>query len=298
VTTTQSNTRCGMVTLVGRPNVGKSTLLNSILGRKVSIVTYKPQTTRHQIQGIKTDGNLQKVFVDTPGLHLNGEKALNKYMNKTAMGSMTDVDVIVWVIDVTRFSEEDSWVQNKLLENKDNNIIIALNKIDLIKDKSTLLPLMEELAKVSSCVIPISAYKEENLDSLEKEINKHIPASPFYYPEDMQTGRNKDFHMSEIIREKLMILAEKEVPYGLTVEIEKVDESKKTTFVHALIWVEREGQKQIIIGKQGSNLKIIGEQARYDIERLLGKKICLKLWVKVKESWSNSPAIMSDFGYV
>lgn len=293
-----SSTQCGMVSIVGRPNVGKSTLLNALLGKKVSIVTYKPQTTRHQIQGIKTNGTLQKVFIDTPGLHLNAHKALNKYMNKAAIGSMVDVDAIVWVVDATRFSHEDEWVQNKLKEYSKDKIIIALNKIDLVKNKSDLLPLMKSLGETSNCVMPISAYKRDNLERLEHEINQLIPNNPFYYPEDMQSGRNKDFHISEIIREKLMLQAEQEVPYGLTVEIEKIDTSKKTPFIHALIWVERSGQKQIIIGQAGSNLKTIGERARADIERLLGQKVCLKLWVKVKESWSDNPAIMSDFGYV
>lgn len=293
------NTRCGMVAIVGRPNVGKSTLLNALMGTKVSIVTYKPQTTRHQIQGILTKGSLQKVFIDTPGLHLNAHKALNKYMNKAAMGSMVDVDVIVWVVDATRFSKEDEWVKNILVQQKeDAKIIIALNKIDLVKDKSDLLPLMQSLGDVSDCIMPISAYKKENLERLESEIDQEIPLNPFYFPEDMQTGRNKDFHMSEIIREKLMLLAQKEVPYGVNVEIEKIDVTGKTPFIHALIWVERAGQKQIIIGKAGQNLKLIGEQARKDIEKLLNKKVCLKLWVKVKSSWSDNPAVINEFGYV
>lgn len=291
-------TRCGMITILGRPNVGKSTLLNAILGQKISIVTYKPQTTRHQIQGIKTTGNTQKVFIDTPGLHLNAERALNKYMNKAALGSLVDVDAIVWVVDATRFSKEDEWVEKKLQSEKREHIIIALNKIDCVKDKSTLLPLMQKLGELSDCIIPISAYKRDNLDRLEKEIDALLPESPFYYPEDMTSGRGKDFHLSEMIREKIMLATEKEVPYGVTVEIEKIDTSGKIPFIHALIWVERSGQKQIVIGKKGEQLKTIGALARKEIERWLGNKVCLKLWVKVKAAWSDNPAVMSDFGYV
>jgi len=292
-------TRCGFVAIIGRPNVGKSTLLNHILGQKISITSRKPQTTRHQILGIKTEGDDQIVYVDTPGLH-NDEKgkALNRYMNKAASDALRFVDVIVFLIDRTRWTDEDESVLQKL-EYTQCPVILAVNKIDQLKDKGELLPQLEKLSVKYpfAAIMPLSAKQGHNVDALEKKVMEFLPEGPHHYPEDQITDRSSRFIVSEIVREKLMRNLGEEVPYGVTVEIEEFTHSGTLLTISALILVEREGQKRIVIGDKGDVLKNIGRDARLDIEKMFECKVMLNLWVKVRRGWSDDERALKSLGY-
>lgn len=291
-------TRCGFVAIVGRPNVGKSTLLNDILGKKLSITSKKPQTTRHQIIGIKTKDACQTIYVDTPGMHKNTPKAINRYMNKTVLQAIQDVNVIVFVVDCREWSEEDEMVLQRI-RNTNVPIILAINKIDLIKDKETLLPRIEELSKryQFASIVPLAALKSKNVDALEKEISQYMPECIHYFPDDEYTDRSIKFLAAEIVREKLMRALGEELPYAISVVIEKYETKEKITEIAALIYVERDGQKAIVIGKKGEMLKKIGREARLDMEKLIGQKVFLQLWVKVKSGWSDSDKWLQHLGY-
>lgn len=293
-----SVTRCGFVAIVGRPNVGKSTLLNTLVGKKVSITSFRPQTTRLQILGIKTQGNVQTVFVDTPGIHLGNKKALNRYMNKTARQALIDVNAVIFVVEALKWTAEDQ-VVCQLLQSASCPIYIALNKIDLISDKEKLLPFMQQLqAKLPQAeIIPVSATKAMQIQVLDEAVKNCLPESVFYFPQDEFTNHSKYFYVSEIIREKLMRLLGKELPYASCVQVESIEDKDKIIHISALIWVEREGQKRIVIGEKGSKLKEIGQQARLDMERYFGKKVFLQLWVKVKEGWSEDPKTLEGLGF-
>lgn len=290
--------RCGYVAIIGRPNVGKSTLLNRILGQKISITAHKPQTTRHRVLGIKSTFNSQIIFVDTPGIHAGKKSALNRYMNRAATSSITDVDVVLFLVDQLKWLEEDEYVLKKLL-NCGAPVILVINKLDKVKDKEKLLPHMEKLASQYDFaqVIPISARNGEGVDVLEKTIVEILPVSPPYFPLDQVTDRSLRFMAAEFIREKLMRTLGEEVPYSLTVEIEKFEEQKNLIRIHAVIWVSRDSQKGIIIGKQGRQLKTIGELARKDMEQAFESKVFLQLWVKVKEGWSDDERALRTLGY-
>lgn len=283
-----SNTQCGFIALVGRPNVGKSTLLNQLLGKKISITSPKPQTTRCQILGVKTKGHKQTVWVDTPGIHLREKKALNRCMNKAAKRSLQDVNAIVFVVEAMQWTEEDEAVW-RLLENQTVPVLIVVSKIDKIKDKQALLPFMQTLHQKTNAhqVIPISAIQREQLDVLEQAVEAQLPDDVFYFPEDMSSNMGASFHLSELIRERLMIYLQKEIPYSIAVQIEKIEQGGAVCHIHALIWVEREGQKRIVIGEKGEQLKRIGCSARESLEAYLQKKVNLKLWVKVKSNWAS-----------
>lgn len=291
-----SNSYCGFVTFVGRPNVGKSTLLNSIVGQKLSITCHKPQTTRSNLYGIKTTGDKQAVFVDTPGIHLHDKNQLGKLMNKQARSALIDVDVALFVVEAGRWTEEDGLVASLLDLSK---TICVINKIDKFKDKQALLPFIQTLSeKIPGVpVVPVSAYKGEQLDVLEGMLMDRLPESPFHYPQEVTCSHGETFRITEIVREKILRLVEAEVPYSATVQIESLENQEKFVKVHALIWVEREGQKKILIGAKGANLKAIGTQARKDMEKLLGRKVVLKCWVKVKKGWSDNLALMSQVGF-
>lgn len=297
-----TKTICGYVAIVGRPNVGKSTLLNNLLGEKISITTPKPQTTRSQILGIKTIRSdtlvAQMVYIDTPGIHHEDKRAMNRYMNRIAAAVLTDADVIIFMVDVMSWRSEDELVLEKL-QQTDKPVILVLNKIDLLKDKAAILPLIDKLKKRYAFVhiIPLSALQAENTAILEEEIMKLLPENPLFYPEDFLTDRPLRFQVAEIIREKLILDTEEELPYTTTVEIETMKEEEKLVEVSAIIWVERSGQKVIIIGKKGGRLKKIGISARRDIERLVGKKVFLRLWVKIKEHWTDDERALRSFGY-
>lgn len=291
--------RCGYVAIVGRPNVGKSTLLNALLGQKISITSPKPQTTRHRITGILTTQQAQFVFVDTPGMHKSGGRAINRYMDRTAGGSLSDVDAVIFVVSAERWTEEDDYVLQRV-QGSGKPVILAVNKVDTLEDKEQLLPLLAELSQKMDFtrILPISAWKGTNLKELLQVIETCLPTSetPFY-PDDQITDRSERFLAAEIIREKLMRRLGKELPYSLTVEIEKFVTEGQMYRINALIWVERAGQKKIVIGRGGSMLKDIGAQARKDMENLFGRKVFLEMWVKVREGWSDDERALRSLGY-
>jgi len=290
--------RCGYVAIIGKPNVGKSTLLNKIIARKISITAAKPQTTRHKISGIKTIANMQIIYVDTPGIHAKQKYKLNHYMNKVALKTMTAVDVILFMVNGLVWEEEDEHIL-EYLKNVKCPVILLINKVDTIDNKGKLLPYLEELNKKMNFtkIIPISATKGTNVDVLEKTIVGFLPEGAFLFPEKQTTDRDDKFLAAEIIREKLVRWLGQELPYATTVVIESFANTNHTLRISATIFVERAGQKIIIIGKQGSVLKKIGTLARQDMEQLFHRKIFLTLWVKVNDSWSDDAAALERLGY-
>ena len=292
-------TRCGYVAIVGRPNVGKSTLLNHILGQKLAITSRKPQTTRHNMLGIKTEGDVQAVYVDTPGLHKHNDKALNRYMNRSASTALKDVDVVVFVVDRMRWTDEDQLVLEKVQHVK-CPILLAVNKADRLEDKSELLPHLNWLAEQlpQAEIVPISALQGQNLDTLEKLVGERLPESEHFYPEDQITDRSSRFLAAELIREKIMRQLGAELPYQITVEIEEFKQEGRILHIHGLILVERDGQKKIIIGDKGERIKRIGQEARKDMETMFDSKVMLNLWVKVKGGWSDDERALRSLGYL
>ena len=292
---------CGFVAIVGRPNVGKSTLMNRILGQKVSITSRRPQTTRHQVMGIKTDGDTQFVYVDTPGMHIMSKdrnKAINHFMNQAATQALRDVDCVVFIIDRTRWSDEDQAVL-KRLEHVEAPIVLAVNKVDRLQDKASLLPWLSEVGarREFAAIVPISAKHGTQVETLEAEVAKHLPESVHFFPEDQVTDRSMRFMAAELVREKIMRQLGDELPYQVTVEIEEFRETDRVTHISALILVERQGQKVILIGDNGERIKNIGREARLDIERVLDTKVMLNLWVKVKRGWSDDERALKSLGY-
>jgi len=288
----------GFVALVGRPNVGKSTIMNHLIGQKISITSRRSQTTRHRILGIKTDEDSQIIFVDTPGLHEKQPRAMNRYLNRAASDSLRDVDVVVFVVEGTRWHPDDEWVLEKI-KRVSGPVIVAINKTDRIEDKASLLPFMQQLAERGdfAAIIPVCARRGEHLDDLEQAIRKHLPVSVPFYPEDQVTDRSERFLAAELVREKLFRKLGDEIPYGLTVEIESFKEEKKLLTIHALIWVEKSSQKPIVIGRKGALLKSVGQEARQDMEKAFGQKVFLQLWVKVKEGWADDDRALRSLGY-
>lgn len=295
----ENGMRCGYVAIVGRPNVGKSTLLNRILGQKLSITSRKPQTTRHQILGIYTEDDLQVVYVDTPGLHKDDKgKALNRFMNQTASEALRHVDLVVFIVDRTAWTDEDQIVLDKL-QHVRCPVLLAVNKVDQLKDKDALLPQLDLLASKRhfDAILPISAEKGHNVERLRSEVESRIPEGVHLFPEDQITDRSSRFVAAELIREKLMRNLGDEVPYGTTVEIEQFNHDGRILNISALILVEREGQKRIVIGDKGEVLKTIGRDARLDMERMFDTKVMLNLWVKVKRGWSDNERALQSLGY-
>jgi GTP-binding protein Era len=290
--------RCGYVAIVGRPNVGKSTLLNHILGQKISITSRKPQTTRHQVLGIKTQDNHQIIFVDTPGLHLNANKAINRYMNRAASSAIRDVDLVVFVVDRTVWTEEDEFVLQQIKQ-AGLPALLVLNKVDLLADKAELLPHLKMVADKAgfAAILPVSALRQHNVDALEEEILKFLPESTHFFPEDQITDRSQRFLAAEIVREKIMRQLGDELPYAIAVEIEEFAQEGETLHISAVIFVERKGQKRILIGEKGSRLHSIGSDARRDMETLFDSKVMLRLWVKVKSGWSDDERALRSLGY-
>ena len=290
--------KCGFVSIVGRPNVGKSTLVNSILRNNISIVTRKPQTTRNRILGIYTMPEYQAIFIDTPGIHINEKKAINRVMNKTAINAIMDTNLNLFVCDSSYWSEEDEVVLNQL-KNARSPSILLLNKIDLIHPKDKLLELISTLSNKYefSEVIPIMAKNRDSLKSLLSIIPKYLPNSPQLYESEMITDRSRIFIASEKIREKLILQMNQEIPYGISVEIDKFSEETKQIRIDAMIWVEKNGQKGIVVGKDGSTLKKIGTSARLDLKNYFKKNIHLNLWVKVKSNWADSKKELISMGF-
>ncbi|WP_298449938.1 GTPase Era [uncultured Marinobacter sp.] len=291
------DSRCGFVAIVGRPNVGKSTLLNHILGQKLSITSRKPQTTRHKVLGIKTEGPVQAIYVDTPGMHVEEPRALNRYMNKAATSALSGVDVVVFVVDQLAWTTADEMVLEKLSK-LDCPVILAVNKVDRIEKRESLLPHLDMLSRKRDFaeIIPMSALKETNLEPLEEAVSRFLPESVHFYPDDQITDRSERFMASEMVREKITRQLGAELPYSVAVEIEEFKHDGKTLHISALILVEREGQKKIMIGDKGDRLRSIGQDARADMERMFDCKVMLKLWVKVKRGWADSDRALKSLG--
>lgn len=295
----ERETRCGYVAIVGRPNVGKSTLLNHMLQQKISITSRKPQTTRHRILGINSDETHQCIFVDTPGLNAQfNNKALNRIMNDTVLSVIKDVDVILFVVERFIWNEADQFVL-EALQNTTVPVLLLINKIDLVQDKSELLPHLAELSKKRNFeeIIPVSALGGHNLDTIESLVKNLLPIGPFLFPGDQITDRSSRFLAAELIREKVTRQLGDELPYEVTVEIEKFEKVKSVLHIHGLILVDRKGQKRIIIGKDGERLKQIGSAAREDMERTFQCKVMLNLWVKVKSGWADDERALQSLGY-
>jgi GTP-binding protein Era len=290
--------RCGYVAIVGRPNVGKSTLLNHLLGQKISITSRKPQTTRQRVLGIKTEADHQIIFVDTPGLHKDAQKALNRYMNRTASAAIRDVDLVLLVVDRTAWTDEDSMVLEQI-QQSGRPCLLVVNKVDLLEDKSALLPHLQVLADKGqfAAILPVSALRRHNVEELEQEILKFLPVSEHFFPEDQITDRSQRFLAAEIVREKIMRQLGEEIPYSISVEIEEFALDGELLNISALIFVERKGQKIILVGEGGSRLRSIGTDARRDMELLFDCKIMLRLWVKVKSGWSDDERALRSLGY-
>jgi len=295
---TEAQTRCGFIAIVGRPNVGKSTLLNRILGQKLAITSRKPQTTRHRMLGIHTEGQTQFVFVDTPGIHKSTGRALNDYMNKEAVDSLRDVDAVIFVVDRLRWTDEDEHVF-ELIKKSKTPVIIAINKVERLENKNDVFPYISELSNryEFSNIIPISALQGVQVDALLEAVEAHIPPSPMYFSEDQITDKSSRFLAAEIVREKITRQLGDELPYQMTVEIESFKDKGNVLEIHAVILVERDGQKRIVVGKQGSRIKLIGQEARKDMERLFDRKIMLHTFVKVKRGWSDDERALKSLGY-
>ena len=296
--TSDAPSRCGYVAIVGRPNVGKSTLLNHILGQKISITSRKPQTTRHQVLGIKTEDNHQIIFVDTPGLHKDAGKAINRYMNRAASAAIRDVDLVVFVVDRTAWTEEDGIVLEQI-EQSGLPTMLVVNKIDLLANKAELLPHLQILATKAefAAILPVSALRQHNVDALEEQILTLLPKSAHFFPEDQITDRSQRFLAAEVVREKIMRQLGDELPYSIAVEIEEFAQDGEVLHISAVIFVERTGQKKILIGDKGSRLRSIGSDARHDMESLFDSKVMLRLWVKVKSGWSDDERALRSLGY-
>ncbi len=293
-----SEYRCGLVAVIGRPNVGKSTLINAIMGRKVSIVTAKPQTTRHRILAVHTTDTAQIIFVDTPGLHRKAGKAMNRLMNRTAANALADADLVLFVSDATHWTSADDDVLKRLRKVR-APVIAVLNKVDKVHPKEKLL---DTIALMSARldfeeIVPLSALRETNLEQLLALLPPFLPESPPLFPEDMHTDRTREFHAAEVIREKLTLMLHQELPYGLTVQVERYLEEDAGITINAIIWVERDSQKGIVVGKQGSVLKKVGRAARLELKEQLGCSVHLELWVKVKSNWADNEKDLMSLGY-
>ena len=291
-------TRAGYVAIVGRPNVGKSTLMNALIEQKVSITSRKPQTTRHHILGIKTSSETQILFVDTPGIHSNQKRAINRYMNRAAQSVIADVDVTVMLVDRHVFTADDEMILERI-QKSGCQLILAINKVDRVKQQQEILPIIAALKERvgDQHIVPISASRKENLDCLERVIESLLPVSPFYFPPEEVTDRSEKFLVAELIREKLMRQFGEELPYATTIQLERFEAQSKVIQIDATIFVERTGQRAILIGAGGNKLKRVGIDARKDIERLLDHQVMLRLWVKVKRGWSDDERALRSLGY-
>jgi len=292
------NTRCGTCAIAGRPNVGKSTLLNRVIGQKLSITAHKPQTTRHSILGIHTEGNDQVVYVDTPGIHVNGKSALNQVLNRTASSSLFDVDVILFLVQAMVWSDDDqrAW---EMVCRADVPFYMVINKVDKVTKKAQLLPFLAKLPSDEKLkdVMIISAKNGSGVDALTDNVKKHLPQAPWMFDEDELTDRSSKFLAAEAVREPLTRLLTDELPYSLTVEIEQFSETPGLYRIGAVIWVEKQSQKGIVIGKGGARLKEVGSRARESLQKLFGVKIHLELWVRVKDGWADDERALRSLGF-
>lgn len=291
-------TRCGVVAIVGRPNVGKSTLMNHLIGQKISITSRKPQTTRHRIHGILTRDDYQIVFADTPGIHREQQRALNRSMNNAAVTALEDVNLICFMVDALKWTDADDYVL-KLLRRVSTPVVLVVNKVDTLEDKTRLLPHLSELAGKREFVevVPVSALGGHNLNELELALARHLPESEFWYDEDQVTDRSLRFMAAEIVREKVFRQLGQELPHQVAVEVEVWEDTPTLTTISAAILVERRGQKKILIGTGGDRIKKIGIDARRDIEALIDRKVMLNLWVKIRSGWSDDERALRSLGY-
>ena len=291
-------TRCGYVALVGRPNVGKSTLLNHVLGQKISITSRKPQTTRRNLIGVDTQHQNQAIYVDTPGIHQQTERELNRYMVSNATSALSDVDLLVVLIEGGKTTPADEHVLNLVAAHEAPKFAV-LSKVDLIKDKTALLPQIQALGERSLFdeIVPLSALKEDGVERFREHVFDRLPLGPHFFADDEVTDQPERFLVAEIVREKLMRQLGDEIPHSATVVVEHFKHGDKVIDIHADIVVERDGQKRIVIGKQGSRLKLIGQESRKDIELMLDHQVMLHLWVKVRKGWTNSALHMRNLGY-
>jgi len=292
-----SETRCGFAALVGRANVGKSTLLNALIGEKLSIVTPRPQTTRHRVLGVLNTEHAQIAFLDTPGLHRGAKRALNRAMNRTAGAALAEADVCVLVVEAGRWTAEDEHTLARIRESE-RPCVVAVNKLDSVRPRERLLPYLARIAEHTGDaeLVPVSALKSENLSALLAAIERHLPLSPLLFPPEQRTDRDINFRIAEVIREKLTLALSQELPYGIAVEIEQAVEEDGQLNVSAAIWVDREGHKPIVIGAKGELLKRIGRSARLELNRLLGRRLHLALWVKVREGWADNARALKQLG--
>ena len=289
--------RSGFAALVGRPNVGKSTLLNALVGQKLSIVTPRPQTTRHRILGIYTSPSEQIAFLDTPGLHREAPRALNKAMNRTATAALEEADIVVLVLEALKWTAEDELALERLAR-AGRAAIAAVNKVDRVRPRERLLPYLKELGERHPflAIVPISALKSDNIEALRRTIAAHLPQGPVLYPDGELTDRGIEFRIAEMIREKLTLELNQEVPYGIAVEVERMAEEEGQLMVDAAIWVDREGQKPIVIGAKGERLKRVGTAARLTLNEMLKRRLHLTLWVKVRENWADNARALKELG--
>jgi GTPase len=289
--------RSGFAALVGRPNVGKSTLLNALVGEKLSIVTPRPQTTRHRILGIANLPTAQIAFVDTPGLHREGRRALNKAMNRTAAAALDDADLVVLVVEAPKWEEGDDLALTRIVR-AHRPAILAVNKIDRVRPRERLLPYLAALAARYEflAIVPVSALKSDNVSDLRDTIAGHLPVTPALFPAGEVTDRGTSFRIAELIREKLTLELNQELPYGIAVEVEQLQEEDGQLMVDASIWVDREGQKPIVIGARGERLKRVGRAARLAVNEMLGRRTHLNLWVKVRENWADNARALKELG--
>ena len=295
---TAAESRCGYVAIIGRPNVGKSTLLNAIVGQKLSITSRKPQTTRWNLLGIRTGPGFQAIYVDTPGLQERRQNALNRHLNREAGGALASVDVILFVIEALAWTEADRHALCAAAGGQ-APVLLVINKIDKIKDRSLLLPFIQDRMREPGFteIIPVSAQRRENIEELEKTVGRLLPAGPPCFPEDQVTDRGEQFFAAELVREKLTRRLGAELPYQLSVTIEEFRPTAAVTHVHAVVWVESAGQKAIVIGRNGGMLKAVGTEARRDMETLFGRRVNLKTWVKVRKGWTTDSAALKQLGY-
>jgi GTP-binding protein Era len=300
-TATTDNQHCGFIAIVGRPNVGKSTLLNNLLGQKISITSRKPQTTRHRIMGVDTEGDYQAIFIDTPGLHIEEKRAINRLMNRAANSSLSDVNLVLFMVDGTHWTADDEMVLNKLRKAEFPTVMLV-NKVDNVKDRTEVMSHMQTLTEKMDFVdvIPVSAKKGTNVDAIRKIVREYLPKAEHHFPEEYVTDRSQRFMASEIIREKLMRFTGEELPYSVTVEIERFDYNPDNDGfqINGLILVERLGQKKMVVGKGGEKIKTIGREARLDMEKLFERGVYLELWVKVKSGWADDERALRSLGYI